>query len=143
MNMARGKSADAVKFLLRIQPELLKRVEKLAARNNTSVTQQIINMLEGHEATMLLQTAHIFEPIIYRAVESALASERVAARMAKIFEPIMHRAVEYGMATATKMVLGVLKDSARPPETEMERRLRELEKFMGRDTEEAPDRDEK
>jgi len=101
------KSAEAIKFMLRVPPPLMKQVQKRAEQNNTSVTQEIINMLQDHDARQIAQAVVLFEPMIKSAVRSAA---RVAA----------------------DMVLAALKDAVKPTETEVERRLSQLQEVLAR-----------
>jgi hypothetical protein len=115
--MARTKSAEAIKFMLRIPPPLMKRLQKRAEQNNTSVTQDIINQLEDYDKRKIEEARVLFQPMI----ESAT---RIAAKV------------------AANIVLAALKDAAKPTETEVERRLSQLQEVLARAdevTKKAPD----
>jgi sugar phosphate isomerase/epimerase len=121
--MARTKSAEAVKFMLRVPPALMKRLQKQAEQNNTSVTQEIINQLENHDA---------------RAIERAVV----------LMKPMAEGAASIAAKVAATVVLAALKDAARPPESEVERRLGQLQEALARADEVAkragePDEGEK
>jgi hypothetical protein len=103
--MAKTKSANAIKFMLRVPPTLMKDLQKRAEQNSTSVTQEIINQLENYDARQLALARSIFKPMIESAVRSAAT-------------------------IAADFVLAALKDAARPSETELERRLNQLQETI-------------
>jgi hypothetical protein len=105
--MARTKSAEAIKFMLRVPPPLMKRLQEQAEQNNTSVTQEIINQLENHDA---------------RSIEQAVI----------LMKPMMESATKTAATVAANIVLAALKDAARPTETEIERRLGQLQEVIAR-----------
>lgn len=105
--MARTKSAEAIKFMLRVPPALMKRLQKQAEQNNTSVTQEIINQLEGHDARSIERAVVLMEPMVAGAA-------RIAAKV------------------AANIVLAAFKDAAKPTETEIERRLGQLQEALAR-----------
>jgi hypothetical protein len=105
--MARTKSAEAIKFMLRVPPTLMKRLQKQADDNNTSVTQEIINQLQGHDVRAIEQAATLMQPMVE-------GMARIAAKV------------------AANIVLAALRDAARPAETEIERRLGQLQEALAR-----------
>jgi hypothetical protein len=107
--MARTKSAEAIKFMLRIPPPLMKRLQKQAEQNNTSVTQEIINQLDTENQ-----------------------AARQIAQAVELLRPTMVQATKTAADVAATIVLAAFKDAARPAETEIERRLGQLQEALAR-----------
>jgi hypothetical protein len=105
--MAKTKSADAIKFMLRVPPPLMKELQKRAEQRNTSVTQEIINQLQDHDARQVKMAVDLLRPNIEFAINKAAE-------------------------VAANVVLAALKDAARPSETEIERRLNQLQEIMNK-----------
>ena len=105
-----SKTADAIKLVLRLPKPLHKRLRRQANRNNVSLNTEIVNQLEGYEATTIKRMTDIIQPLLDQAVKASAS---------------------VGSEVAAKSVLEVLRDAAAPrTDYELDKRLRHLEELM-------------
>jgi glycerol-3-phosphate O-acyltransferase len=89
----------------------MKHLQERAEQHNTSVTQEIINQLQDHEARQIRMAVDLLRPNVEFAI---------------------NKATEVAAEVATRIVLAALRDAARPSETELERRLNQLQEIMNK-----------
>jgi HicB-like protein involved in pilus formation len=63
------KTADAVKFLLRLPRGLHRRLLQQAKRNNVSLNTEIVNQLESHESTAVNRLKEWLKPAIENTIK--------------------------------------------------------------------------
>jgi len=69
------KTADAVKLNVRLPPTLHKRLVAQARRNKVSLNQEIVNQLEGHEATAAKEIAATAAEVAVKTVQEEALQE--------------------------------------------------------------------
>jgi len=105
-----SKTADAIKLVLRLPKPLHRRLKQRANRNNVSLNTEIVNQLEGYEATTVKRMTDIMQLLLDEAVKAS---------------------VSIGSEVAAKSVLEVLRDAAAPrTDREFDERLRHLEELL-------------
>jgi hypothetical protein len=77
--MSADKTADAVKFLLRLPKGLHRRLLQDAKRRNVSLNTQIVDELQGYEKAAVERITEIVKPLLDEAVStsSTVATDRV------------------------------------------------------------------
>jgi len=77
-----SKTADAIKLVLRLPKPLHKRLRQQANRNNVSLNTEIVNQLEGYEATTVKRMTDIMQPLLDEAVKASVSiGSEVAAKL--------------------------------------------------------------
>jgi HicB family len=66
------KTSDAIKLNLRLPKHLHKRLKQQARRNNVSLNTEIVNQLEGHEASSVARMAEWLKPALDNAIKEAM-----------------------------------------------------------------------
>ncbi len=107
--MLKNKPTDAVRLLLRLPKGLHKRLQQEAKRNNVSLNTEIVNQLEGYEASTVKRVTEIVQPLLDEAVKAAAS---------------------VGSEVAAKSVLEVLKDAVPRTAAELQQRVRQLESLL-------------
>ena len=62
--MSADKTADAIKLNLRLPKALHRKLVQQAKRNNVSLNTEIVNQLEGYEASVIKRVVERIQPIL-------------------------------------------------------------------------------
>src|SRR5262245_35120701 len=98
--MSADKTTDAIKLNLRLPKALHRRLVQQAKHHNVSLNTEIVNQLQGHEATLMKQTAETIQPMINSTSGAAVIAAETVVRVLKpeVVEQFKREMAKAGLA---------------------------------------------